>query len=75
VAKLSRKIEEGNELAKKAGKHKSVLSLPSNKGWVELYPQIQRTLSNIENLYINSIEFLYTRKFLKYRSRGNIKFV
>jgi len=54
--KFNRKIEEGNELAKKAGKHKSVLSLPSNKGWVELYPQIQRTLSNIENPYINGIE-------------------
>ena len=47
---------KGNKLIKKAKKHKAVELIPSNEGWVVMYPELQRILTNIENPYINSIE-------------------
>lgn len=44
--------EKGNKTLKKR-KHQR---LPSDKGWIEFIPSIQRTLSEIENPYITGIE-------------------
>ncbi|OYT27645.1 MAG: hypothetical protein B6U97_00585, partial [Candidatus Altiarchaeales archaeon ex4484_96] len=30
--------------------------IPSDAGWVELIPQLQRTLSDLDNVYINGME-------------------
>ncbi len=53
---FSKRMREGNELAKKVKKHKAVQTFPSEEGWVGLYPEIQSTLVNIENPYITGIE-------------------
>ncbi len=55
-AKFQRQIEKGNELAKKAKKHKAIQMLPSEYGWIVLYPEIQQAITTIENPYINGIE-------------------
>ena len=54
--KFERRKETGNKLAKKAGKHKAVEKYPCEKGWVELYPELQTALGCVENPYINGIE-------------------
>lgn len=54
--KFERRKETGNKLAKKAGKHKAVETYPCEKGWVELYPELQSILGCVENPYINGIE-------------------
>lgn len=54
--KFERQMKKGNELAKKAVKKKIVDRYPSEKGWVELYPELQLTLNGIENPYITGIE-------------------
>ncbi len=54
--KFQRRLKKGGELAKKARKHKAVQTFPSKEGWIGLYPEIQQTISNIENPYITGIE-------------------
>ena len=54
--KFERQMKKGNELAKKVAKKKIVDRYPSEKGWVELYPELQRTMDVIENPYIIGIE-------------------
>ena len=41
--KFKKRIAKGDELIKKAKKHKAVQIFPSNEGWVGLYPEIQRS--------------------------------
>ena len=55
-SKFIKRMEKGNKLAKKARKHTAVQMFPSKDGWIGLYPEIQQTLSNIENPYITGIE-------------------
>ena len=50
--KFERKKQQGNKLLKKR-KHPV---LPSDAGWVQLIPCLQRTLQDIENPYINGLE-------------------
>ena len=50
--KFKRKKQQGNKLLKKR-KHPV---LPSDEGWVQLIPCLQRTLQDIENPYINGLE-------------------
>jgi transposase len=50
--KFERKKQQGNKLLKKR-KHPV---LPSDEGWVNLIPCLQRTLQDIENPYINGLE-------------------
>ena len=50
--KFERKKQQGNKLLKKR-KHPV---LPSDEGWVQLIPCLQRTLREIENPYINGLE-------------------
>jgi transposase len=50
--KFERKKQQGNILLKKR-KHQV---LPSDEGWVQLIPCLQRTLQEIENPYINGLE-------------------
>lgn len=50
--KFERKKQQGNILLKKR-KHPV---LPSDEGWVQLIPCLQRTLQDIENPYINGLE-------------------
>ncbi len=47
---------KGNKLLKKARKHKVIEKYPSEKGWVELYPQLQAALKELNNPYITGIE-------------------
>ncbi len=54
--KFERMKKKGDKLLKKAKKHKAAQMLPSNEGWVVLYPELQHTLEDIENPYINSLE-------------------
>jgi transposase len=54
--KFERQKETGNKLAKKAGKHEVVEKYPCEKGWVELYPELQTVLGCMENPYINGVE-------------------
>ncbi len=54
--KFERRKKMGNKLAKKAGKHKAVETYPCERGWVELYPELQTALGCVENPYINGIE-------------------
>lgn len=54
--KFERQKKKGNELVKKVGKHKAVEKYPCERGWVELYPELQTALGCIENPYINGIE-------------------
>lgn len=50
--KFKRQKEKGNKTLKKR-KH---MVLPSEKGWVTLLPSLQKTLSPIENPYVNGVE-------------------
>jgi len=50
--KFERQKKKGNALLKKRKPQR----IPSEKGWVELIPQLQRTLDVMENPYINGIE-------------------
>ena len=54
--KFKRQIEKGNELAKKAKRHKAIETIPSDAGWIGLYPEVQATLKIIDNPYINGLE-------------------
>ncbi len=54
--KFERRKKKGNELAKKAAKNKAVDRFPSEKGWIELYPELQLTVGVIENPYITGVE-------------------
>ncbi len=54
--KFQRRLRKGDELAKKARKHKAVQMFPSKEGWIGLYHEIRRTISDIENPYITGIE-------------------
>ena len=55
-SKFERQMEKGDELIKKAKKHKVVQMLPSKEGWIGLYPEIQRALVDMRNPYITNIE-------------------
>jgi len=50
--KFERQKRKGNKMLKKRKPQR----IPSEKGWVELIPQLQRTLSDLENVYINGTE-------------------
>jgi transposase len=50
--KFERQKKKGNKML---GKRKTD-KLPSDKGWVELIPQLQKTLSELDNVYINGTE-------------------
>ncbi|MGC9307264.1 MAG: IS1634 family transposase [Thermoplasmatota archaeon] len=50
--KFERAIEKGNALLRKRKRRR----FPSDKGWVELIPQLQTTLSSPDNPYINGLE-------------------
>jgi transposase len=54
--RFQREKEKGNILAKKAERHKPAEKYPSDKGWVELYPELQTTLKTLDNPYITGIE-------------------
>jgi len=53
--RLEKNIEKGNKILKRRKKEK----YPTEKGWVELIPHLQKTLFSIENPYINGIEGLF----------------
>ncbi len=55
-AKFERNKRRGNELARKARRHKAIERLPFDKGWVELIPSLQLTLKEPANPYITGIE-------------------
>ena len=48
--RFKRDKEKGEKILKKRKKY------PSNDGWIELIPELQRTLSEIDNPYITGIE-------------------
>ena len=50
--KFERQKKKGNALLKKRKPQR----IPSEKGWVELIPQLQKTLDAMENPHINGIE-------------------
>jgi transposase len=50
--KFERQKKKGNTLLKK----RRALKIPSDAGWVELIPHLQRTLSAIDNIYITGVE-------------------
>ncbi len=50
--KFERQMKKGNTLLKK----KKVQKIPSDEGWVELIPHLQKTLSAIDNVYITGVE-------------------
>ena len=50
--KFKRQKEKGNKILKKRKRQK----IPSDEGWIELIPSLQKTLFSIENPYINGIE-------------------
>ena len=50
--KFERQKEKGNQLLVK----RKNIRIPSDVGWVELIPYLQRTLSAIDNPYINGVE-------------------
>ena len=50
--KFKKQKEKGNKILKKRKRDK----FPSDKGWIELVPSLQKTLFDIENPYINGIE-------------------
>ena len=55
-SKFRKRMAKGNELVKKAKRHKAVQMFPSKEGWVGLYPEIQHSLVDIRNPYITNIE-------------------
>lgn len=54
--RFERQKKKGNELVKKAERHKPVEKYPSDKGWVELFPSLQATLNRLDNPYVTGIE-------------------
>jgi len=50
--KFKRQKEKGNKILKKRKRQK----IPSDEGWIELIPSLQKTLFSIDNPYINGIE-------------------
>ena len=50
--KFERNKKKGNKMLKK----RKNTSLPSDKGWVNLEPHLQKTLQDLENPYINGLE-------------------
>ena len=78
--KFKRQLEKGNVLVKKAKKHKAIETIPSDAGWVGLYPEVQATLKTIENPYINGLEGFFIlessadmdpeQALLTYKDRG-----
>lgn len=50
--KFKRQKEKGNKMLRKRKTEK----IPSDKGWVELIPQLQKTLFAMDNPYINGTE-------------------
>jgi transposase len=50
--KFKRQKEKGNKILKKRKREK----IPSDKGWIELIPSLQKTLFSIDNPYINGTE-------------------
>ena len=50
--KFKRQKKKGNKILKKRKRQK----IPSDKGWIELIPSLQKTLFSIDNPYINGIE-------------------
>jgi len=50
--KFERQKKKGNAMLKK----KKIERLPSDKGWVELIPCLQKTFYELENIYINGLE-------------------
>ena len=55
-SKFKRRMAKGDELIKKAKRHKAVQMFPSKEGWIGLYPEIQHSLVDIHNPYITNIE-------------------
>ncbi len=53
---FERQKEKGNKILRK----RKVETIPSDKGWVELIPHLQKTLFTIDNPYINGIEGFFT---------------
>jgi len=50
--KFDREKQKGNMLLKR----RKPLTIPSDAGWIELIPHLQKTLEEIGNVYINGIE-------------------
>ena len=50
--KFEREKKKGNLLLRK----RKALKIPSDAGWVELIPHLQRTLSALDNVYITGVE-------------------
>ena len=50
--KFKREKEKGNKILRKRKKDR----IPSDKGWVELVPYLQKTIVDLENPYITGIE-------------------
>ena len=50
--KFMKSIKEGNKILKR----RKAKRLPSDEGWVELIPHLQKTLFSIENPYVSGIE-------------------
>jgi len=50
--KFERKKKKGNAMLRK----RKLQRLPSDKGWVEIIPHIQRTFYELDNPYINGLE-------------------
>ena len=50
--KFLRQKKKGDKLLKK----RKTVKIPSERGWVELAPQLQRTLTEIDNPYVNGVE-------------------
>jgi hypothetical protein len=53
---FERMKKKGDKLLKKAKNHKTTQTIPSNNGWIVLYPKLQQTFGDIENPYINKLE-------------------
>jgi len=50
--RFKRQKEKGNKILRK----RKLEAIPSDKGWVELIPSLQKTLFTMDNLYINGTE-------------------
>ena len=55
-SKFKKRMTKGDELIKKAKRHKAVQMFPSKEGWIGLYLEIQHSLVDIHNPYITNIE-------------------
>ncbi len=52
AGKFERQKKKGDKMLRKRKPQR----IPSDAGWVELIPQLQRTLSDLDNVYINGME-------------------